>query len=446
MSTLEVGTVANDGTGDTIRAGGIKINSAIQDIVNANIPAGSITNAMLENGSVSSGKIAAGAAWQNVKESTGGTVSEPDWPTYANVFNGVKVTMGGYANSAMFGNDAVGCAQALSIGLTIPATSVAGNHAAALASYAVSLSTGQGAVGAFSFGGIGVSGGQGWARNCVVTNAALVQPANDTGFDGAALYTDENDYNIVKKSGAIEPNIPIRGHYSIGFSQTKGVSPVVRAFDIDGLNYTGTKISWLDGYYTNDGAADRAANFGSASVNTGATNSGSQPLYFTSYLAGGLRSSYIQADPYGNVLLVPYSSANVTVPTGSAYQVNGVTVADGTAWTSWAATITPVGGTAGFTIGTQTSFYKLLGKTVKGTVKFTITAVSGAGGAAIEVTLPNTPIRDFSASGDERGGGTGGLQVRGVSAGAKLQIFTPLNLYPGVINGIYVIDFMYEIA
>jgi len=73
--TVNVGTVANDGTGDTLRQGGINLNASIQDIVDANIPVGTVTAAMLDAGAaaanigpggVTDTMLAAGAAAANL--------------------------------------------------------------------------------------------------------------------------------------------------------------------------------------------------------------------------------------------------------------------------------------------------------------------------------------------------------------------------------------------
>lgn len=486
MATINIGTVANDGTGDSIRVGGQKVNDAIQAIVDTNIPVGTITESMIADGAVTTAKLpdaavsnaklasmaqatfkmraagagtgvpidgtasqaktALGIGFSDITDLTSGAASEPAWATYSDIHNGMKFTMGGYSDANMFGNDLVGCAQALAVGLTVPATSAAGNHAAAIAGYGMTLSTGQGAVGLFGFGGIGINGASGWSFNTVTTNAAKVQPANDTGFDGGAVYAWEADFNIVKKSGAVEPNVPIRGIYMIGASQTRGASAVIRAIDIDGLNHTGTKIGWLDALYIADGAADRAINIGSTLVNTGSTTTNSQPVVFSAYLSGAQKSGQIYLESSGNVKIAPNAGSGGAVDTsaGAVYSVNGVTVADAAAKATWSPTVASTTGTI-TTVGTVSARYKKLGKIVHFDAEIPITT-NGTGAGTIEVTLPSTPIHNFAAYGDETTAYGGILQVRGVASGAKLVLRKYDNTYPGADSATLYVAGHYEEA
>lgn len=58
MPTVNIGSTANDGTGDSLRVGGGKINDAIQAIVNNNIPVGTIIESMLADEAVTNAKLA----------------------------------------------------------------------------------------------------------------------------------------------------------------------------------------------------------------------------------------------------------------------------------------------------------------------------------------------------------------------------------------------------
>lgn len=431
----------------------------IRDIVSDGVAANTLDGDVIQIGTLPADRLESGAVVAhlgytpanivspNFSGKTVYTVTQPVWSSYTNIWNGLWADIGGYPTNKMFGNDTVGIAQTIVGSINIPAGSTAGNHAAGISGYGVTYSTSQGPVGVFGFGGIAVNGASGWGLNTVTTNSDTPQPANNTGYDGGAVYAYEADFNIVKKSGAVEPNVPIRGFYTIGASQTRGVNPVIRAIDIDGLKGDfgdGTKIAWLDGFYTADAACDRGINLGASAVNTGATNAGSQPIYFQSYLAGASTASYIQTDPFGNIVLVPNTGSNVSIPTGAAFQVNGTTVADGSATTSWTPTVTSVTGSI-TTVGAVVAKYQKLGKIVNFWLSVTITT-NGTGATAVEITLPSTPVRDFAGTGYEDTAYGGLLQVRGKATGAKLVLFRYDNTYPGANGSVFTIHGSYEVA
>jgi len=60
-TTVNIGTVANDGTGDTLRAGAGKINDGFEAITSGVIAPGTVTSSMLADGSVTTVKLAASA-------------------------------------------------------------------------------------------------------------------------------------------------------------------------------------------------------------------------------------------------------------------------------------------------------------------------------------------------------------------------------------------------
>jgi hypothetical protein len=366
----------------------------------------------------------------------------PTWGNYSNIWSGFTANVGGYPTAAMFGLDAVGIAQALTGAIEIPASSTAGNHAAGVAGYARTLSSGQGAVGSFGFGGSGVAGGSAWGMNTVTTNAAVPNPSDGQGFDGGAVYGLELDFNVVKKAGSVEPNVPIRGIYFNGLSTTKGTNPIVRAIEVEALNTTGSKIPWDDGFYTNDGAAVRGINLGAALVNTGATSVGSQPIRMASYLSGALKVADIQSDPFGNIILTPSSGAGVNIPSTSSYQINGTVVLDGDAWTTYTPTASCGAGSGTWGTLTNAGKYKRVGKTVHFSFSVPLTT-NGTCAGSLTIGLPVQASGTFVFMGREDAISGVMLQAKTISS-ATVNVLKYDNTYPGGTGASFIVTGTYE--
>jgi hypothetical protein len=369
----------------------------------------------------------------------------PAWASYSNIYSGFTSNINSYPVTARFGSNAVGCAEAMAGLVDVPSTSAAGNHSAGVAGYARSASTSQGGVGTFGAGMCTADGVSAWAFNSIITNAAIPNPGNGAGYDTCTLYGFELDFNIMKKGGAT-PTGPLRGLYFIGASEVQPNSPTVNTIEIDGLNFTGTKIPWKQAFVVVDGAAQTFANIGSISVNTGATTSDGQPIKASAYSGGVQKAGQIYLNSLGNWWLEPSAGSGIDTPSGTIYQVNSVPVADNLGWTAWTPTVAPQTG-AFTTLGTVTARYKRLGKTIQFNIKIAITT-NGTGADSISFTLPGgfTPQADFSCSGYESTAYGASLQCRGLAGANSVAVLKYDSAYPGANNATLVITGAYEIT
>jgi hypothetical protein len=225
----------------------------------------------------------------------------PAWATYSGVHNSVRFNVNSYPASAQFGNNTVGITEALAGLISIPATSVAGNHAVGVAGYARGYSVSQGPVGVFGFGGAAAYGVSAWGFNTVTTNCGAPQCATRTGSTYNTLYGYELDINLYKQPDGSNPTGMLRGIYIIGGSEA-AIGGGSRAIEVDSYGYyQSPRLKWETSYYTADGSASV---FGLAGTfNTGNSTS-SQPLRFKSRDGIGVeKNSDILSDLDGNFVL-----------------------------------------------------------------------------------------------------------------------------------------------
>lgn len=369
----------------------------------------------------------------------------PAWASYSTIYTGFTGNINSFPITSRFGSNVVGCAEAIAGLVDVPSTSAAGNHSAGVAGYARSASTSQGGVGTFGAGMCAADGVSAWSFNSIITNAAVPNPGNGAGFDNCTLYAFELDFNIMKKGG-VTPNCPVRGLYFIGASEVQPNSPVVNTIEVDGLNFSGTKIPWKQAFVVVDGAAQTFANIGSISVNTGSTTSDGQPIKASAYSGGVQKAGQLYLNSLGNWWIEPSSGSGIDTPSGTTYQVAGATVADNLAWTAWTPTVTTGAGTI-TTLGTVVARYKRLGKCINFTIKIPITT-NGTGSGNIAFTLPGgfTPFADFAPSGYENTAYGGILQCRGSSGSNNVTLLKYDNTYPGANGATLVISGTYEIT
>jgi len=369
----------------------------------------------------------------------------PAWASYSTIYGGLVANINNFPVTSRFGSNIVGCAEAMAGLVDVPSTSAAGNHSAGVAGYARSASTSQGGVGTFGAGMCAADGVSAWAFNSIITNAAVPNPGNGAGYDTCTLYAFELDFNIMKKGGAT-PTGPLRGLYFIGASEVQPNSPTVNTIEIDGLNFTGTKIPWKQAFVVCDGAAQTFANIGAINVNTGSTTSDGQPIKASAFLGGVLKGGQIYLNSLGNWWIEPASGSGIDTPSGTTYQVAGATVADNLAWTAWTPTVTTGAGTI-TTLGTVVARYKRLGKRINFTIKIPITT-NGTGSGNIAFTLPGgfTPFADFAPSGYENTAYGGILQCRGSFGSNNVTLLKYDNSYPGADGATLVVSGAYEIT
>jgi len=248
--------------------------------------------------------------------------SGPAWGSFTTNWDQLSSNVNSFPSSSTFGAGTVSIASAVTGLMNVPSTDTAGNANFAVAGYGMTASTSKGAVGLFGLGtvnadGLLSAGISAWGGNTVTTNGGATNPPANTGHTNAVLYGWEYDFNISALSGGAAPNVALRGLYFIGASQIQTTS-IATTIDIDGLNYTGSKIPWKIGLNTNDGAVTNAINIGANAVNTGSTSAGSQPITFNGYQAGVAKAASIYSDPFGNLILNPQSGTAV-VSNGIVY-------------------------------------------------------------------------------------------------------------------------------
>jgi hypothetical protein len=230
----------------------------------------------------------------------------PEWSRYDRPYDAHRVTIGGLPLSAQFGSGTVGTASAITGGIEVPASSNGGNHSAGMSGYARTSSRSQGAVGAFGMAMASANGTSVWGMNTITTNAAA--HLDQTGFTDVIAYGIELDLNIRKLPDGSAPNVPTRGLYMIGDSntQTLGIS---RAVDVDKIG-TYQNIPWKEAFHTVDGGALVGLNLGTVSDGV----SGSQPILLRARAPDGTaRGGQIALDPSGNFVLTPSGGAGLGV-------------------------------------------------------------------------------------------------------------------------------------
>lgn len=369
----------------------------------------------------------------------------PAWASYSTIYGGLEANINAFPITSRFGSNIVGCAEALAGLVDVPSPSAAGNHSAGVAGYARTASTSQGGVGTFGAGMCAADGVSAWAFNSIITNAAVPNPGNGAGYDTCTLYAFELDFNIVKKGGAT-PTGPLRGLYFIGASEVQPNSPTVNTIEIDGLNFTGTKIPWKQAFVVCDGAAQTFANIGAINVNTGSTTSDGQPIKASAYSSGALKAGQIYLNSLGNWWIEPTAGSGIDTPSGTIYQVAGAAVADNLAWTAWAPTVASGSGSI-TTLGTVVARFKRQGKRLYFTVKIPITT-NGTGAGNLTFTLPGgfAPFADFAPVGFESTAYGGILQCRGSAGSNNVTLRKYDNTYPGADGATLVVSGTYEIT
>ncbi|MGX9981122.1 hypothetical protein [Methylobacterium fujisawaense] len=235
----------------------------------------------------------------------------PSWAGYNRIHDTFRVAINDYPVEAQFGANQFGITEAIVGAVEIPAASDAGNHASGTAGYARSSSISQGGVGMFGGAFAGASGVGGavslWGANTLTSNCA--HHTDPYGFTNIVAYGIELDFNIRKQQDGSDVNVPLRGLYFIGDSNTNGLG-ICNVIDVDqiGINQN---VPWKKVIYTSDGAALLGFDLG---ANSKAKGSGSQAINLRSISADGSgRNGQIQVSPTGDLILTPFSGAGLAV-------------------------------------------------------------------------------------------------------------------------------------
>ncbi len=232
----------------------------------------------------------------------------PVWESYATIYDSLRVAVGGFPVNAEFGNNTVGIASAIVGALDTPANAAAGNAGFGIAGYGRTSSTTTGAVGVGGFGMAGADGVSIWGMNSVISNAATLQAATQTGKTDVTGYGWEINVNILKQPGGAAPNFALRGIYLIGGAEVQSSSSVVDAIGIDPIGYT-AGIPWKNGFHTGDAATAVALNLGTLATGN---NTGSQPIRLRSRTSGGTdHFTALVADADGNLSVARDDAAEI---------------------------------------------------------------------------------------------------------------------------------------
>ncbi|WP_426315663.1 hypothetical protein ACN9MF_12815 [Methylobacterium fujisawaense] len=260
-----------------------------------------------------------GAYWQFVRPldlALGGQPSVADpgpaWSGYRRLHDTFRVAVNDYPADAQFGSNLFGVTEAVVGAVEVPAASDAGNHSVGVAGYARTSSSSQGGVGLFG-GAFAGANGQApgaasiWGANTLVSNCA--HHVDPWGFTDVIAYGIELDFNIRRQKDGSDVNVPVRGLYFIGDSDTNGLA-ICTVIEVDQIGIN-RGIPWKTVLVTNDGAAQVALDIG-ATART--PNAGSQPINLRAIGPGGAgRAGLIQLSPLGDLVLSPHRGSGVNV-------------------------------------------------------------------------------------------------------------------------------------
>ncbi|MFF9550686.1 hypothetical protein [Methylobacterium fujisawaense] len=236
----------------------------------------------------------------------------PAWSGYRRLHDTFRVAVNDYPADAQFGSNLFGVTEAVVGAVEVPAASDAGNHSVGVAGYARTSSSSQGGVGLFGGAFAGANGqppgaASIWGANTLVSNCA--HHVDPWGFTNVIAYGIELDFNIRKQKDGSDVNVPVRGLYFIGDSDTNGLA-ICTVIEVDQIGIN-RGIPWKTVLVTNDGAAQVALDIG-ATART--PNAGSQPINLRAIGPGGAgRAGLIQLSALGDLVLSPHRGSGVNV-------------------------------------------------------------------------------------------------------------------------------------